>query len=215
MKRRSTTIPRWRHAILAAFVTAGFGLPSGVFQVGPDTYRFYNTERRGCGTRLCHPTELANTDPGCRERPASQQRAVPLRLVLKVGRPPGRSRAHGHRMSAAKKGGWRVGGTSSARRRGDILPKPGSPNGRYCAMARSIASSARRLSMLRNIEANISSSVRHERAPSSPRWRRRPAAAAPPRRPERVAPLTDAAIAAAPNRIERKWNRAIRQRDTT
>ena len=36
--------------------------------------------------------------------------------------------------------------------------------------------------------------------------RRRPAAAAPPRRPERVAPLTDAAIAAAPNRIERKWN---------
>jgi len=30
---------------------------------------------------------------------------------------------------------------------------------------------------------------------------RRPAAAAPPRRPERVAPLTDAAIAAAPNRI--------------
>ncbi len=41
------------------------------------------------------------------------------------------------------------------------------------------------------------------RAPSSPRWRRRPAAAAPPRRPEPVAPLTDAAIAAAPNRIER------------
>src|SRR5208282_3653234 len=39
------------------------------------------------------------------------------------------------------------------------------------------------------------------RAPSSPRWRRRPAAAAPPRRPQRVAPLTDAAIAAAPNRI--------------
>ena len=48
------------------------------------------------------------------------------------------------------------------------------------------------------------------RAPSSPRWRRRPAAAAPPRRPERVAPLTDAAIAAAPNRIERKWNRRRR-----
>ena len=46
------------------------------------------------------------------------------------------------------------------------------------------------------------------RAPSSPRWRRRPAAAAPPRRPEPVAPLTDAAIAAAPNRISlKKWNR--------
>jgi hypothetical protein len=27
-------------AILAAFVVAGFGLPSGVFQVGPDTYQF-------------------------------------------------------------------------------------------------------------------------------------------------------------------------------
>ncbi len=39
---------------------------------------------------------------------------------------------------------------------------------------------------------------------------RRPAAAAPPRRPERVAPPTDAAIAAAPNRIEQKWNRRRR-----
>ncbi len=49
------------------------------------------------------------------------------------------------------------------------------------------------------------------RAPSSPRWRRRPAAAAPPSRPERVAPLTDAAIAAAPNRISlKKWNRRRR-----
>ena len=48
------------------------------------------------------------------------------------------------------------------------------------------------------------------RAPSSPRWRRRPAAAAPPRRPEPVAPLTDAAIAAAPNRISEKWNRRRR-----
>ena len=48
------------------------------------------------------------------------------------------------------------------------------------------------------------------RAPSSPRWRRRPAAAAPPRRPEPVAPLTDAAIAAAPNRISLKWNRRRR-----
>ena len=40
-----------------------------------------------------------------------------------------------------------------------------------------------------------------------PKLRWRPAAAAPPRRPEPVAPPTDAAIAAAPNRIERKWNR--------
>ena len=35
--------------ILAAFVAAGFGLPSGVFQVGPDTYQFYNTELTGFG----------------------------------------------------------------------------------------------------------------------------------------------------------------------
>lgn len=33
--------------ILAAFVAAGFGLPSGVFKIGPDTYQFYNTELTG------------------------------------------------------------------------------------------------------------------------------------------------------------------------
>ena len=96
--------------ILAAFVMAGFGSSSGVFQVGPDTYQFYNTEadrlrRHRRGTRLCHPRgggflcrpESANTDPGCRERPASQQCAVPLRrtqpVVLKVdARPAARVR---------------------------------------------------------------------------------------------------------------------------
>ncbi len=35
--------------LAAAFVVAGFGLPSGVFQVGPDTYQFYNTELTGFG----------------------------------------------------------------------------------------------------------------------------------------------------------------------
>jgi hypothetical protein len=31
--------------ILAAFVAAGFGASSGVFQIGPDTYQFYDTTR--------------------------------------------------------------------------------------------------------------------------------------------------------------------------
>ena len=35
--------------ILAAFVAAGFGSSSGVFQIGPDTYQFYNTDLTGFG----------------------------------------------------------------------------------------------------------------------------------------------------------------------
>jgi len=35
--------------ILAAFVVAGFGASSGVFQVGPDTYQFYDTDLTGFG----------------------------------------------------------------------------------------------------------------------------------------------------------------------
>src|SRR5271157_5949734 len=63
------------------------------------------------------------------------------------------------------------------------------------------AARRRRAAVAATSSAAIATSAR---APSSPRWRRRPAAAAPPRRPERVAPLTDAAIAAAPNRISSK-----------
>lgn len=36
-------------AILAAFVVAGFGASSGVFQIGPDTYQFYDTDLTGFG----------------------------------------------------------------------------------------------------------------------------------------------------------------------
>jgi len=35
--------------ILAAFVLAGFGSSSGVFQIGPDTYQFYTTDLTGFG----------------------------------------------------------------------------------------------------------------------------------------------------------------------
>ena len=35
--------------ILAAFVVAGFGASSGVFQIGPDTYQFYDTDLTGFG----------------------------------------------------------------------------------------------------------------------------------------------------------------------
>jgi len=35
--------------ILAAFVVAGFGSSSGVFQIGQDTYQFYNTDLTGFG----------------------------------------------------------------------------------------------------------------------------------------------------------------------
>ena len=35
--------------ILAAFVVAGFGASSGVFQIGPDTYQFYDTDLTGIG----------------------------------------------------------------------------------------------------------------------------------------------------------------------
>ncbi len=35
--------------ILAACVVAGFGSSSGVFQIGPDTYQFYNTDLTGFG----------------------------------------------------------------------------------------------------------------------------------------------------------------------
>lgn len=35
--------------ILAAFVVAGFGSSSGVFQIGPDTYQFYDTDLTGFG----------------------------------------------------------------------------------------------------------------------------------------------------------------------
>ena len=35
--------------ILAAFVVAGFGSSSGVFQIGPDTYQSYNTDLTGFG----------------------------------------------------------------------------------------------------------------------------------------------------------------------
>ncbi len=35
--------------ILAAFVVAGFGSSSGVFQIGPDTYQVYNTDLTGFG----------------------------------------------------------------------------------------------------------------------------------------------------------------------
>ena len=45
------------------------------------------------------------------------------------------------------------------------------------------------------------------RSPQKSEYLEKEIGEAPPRRPERVAPLTDAAIAAAPNRIERKWNR--------
>ncbi len=35
--------------ILAAFVVAGFGSSGGVFQIGPDTYQFYDTDLTGFG----------------------------------------------------------------------------------------------------------------------------------------------------------------------
>jgi len=35
--------------ILAAFVVAGFGASSGVFQIGPGTYQFYDTDLTGFG----------------------------------------------------------------------------------------------------------------------------------------------------------------------
>ncbi len=35
--------------ILAAFVVAGFGSSSGVFQIGPDTYQFYTMDLTGFG----------------------------------------------------------------------------------------------------------------------------------------------------------------------
>ena len=40
--------------ILAAFVAAGFGASSGVFQIGPDTYQFYDTTRPDLATRPRH-----------------------------------------------------------------------------------------------------------------------------------------------------------------
>ena len=103
------------------------------------------------------------------------------------------------RKRIARKRNWRS--AAQAARAGP--PKPLVFQCRLLAMTPYLAARGRRP----HPSAAFATSAR---APSSPRWRRRPAAAAPPRRPERVAPLTDAAIAAAPNRIERKWNRRRR-----
>jgi hypothetical protein len=43
--------------ILAAFVVAGFGSSSGVFQIGQDTYQFYNTDLTGFGDAAIRTAE--------------------------------------------------------------------------------------------------------------------------------------------------------------